>query len=1014
VSGMFENEGPADRGTAATRPPRSRALLITIGVLVGLFLAVTLFASFWTERLWFASLGYESVFTKQIYTRIGLFLACMAVMALVVGINIALAYRFRPIFRPASPEQVSLDRYRDAITPIRIWLTVAVSLGIGIFAGSSGAGKWRAFLLWRNGTDFGETDPYFDRDLGFYVFDLPWLHYVVDFAMAVVVVSLIAAALVHYLYGGIRLQSQHDRLSPAAAGQLSALLGVFVLLKAADYWLDRYDLLSEAGGLITGITYTDDHAVLPAKNILMYISLICAVLFFANVLRRTWMLPSVGLGLLALSAVLLGMIWPGIVQQFQVNPTEADKEQEYIQRNIHATRAAYDLEGAELQTFASERPAAPGEVDGDQEAAQRNRRLATAVLTHPGIRLVDPRLVKQVFEQKQQVRGYYTVPEYLDVDRYEIDGKTRDIVLGVRELDQEGIPQDSQNWANLHTVYTHGYGVIAAYGNQKPSGREGAAQVRSDEPAWAERDIPPKGDLTDLSEGGYENRIYFAENSPEYSVVGQDPDAPERDIELDYPQGDEEAGNDRTTTYDGEAGVGIGSFFRKAMYAWKFGEPNLVLSQRVHENSRILYDRDPRQMVQKVAPWLTVDADPFPAVVDGRVVWIVDGYTTTDRYPLSQRASYDDMTTDALQEQTQFRALPTDEINYMRDAVKATVDAYDGTVTLYAWDESDPMLQTWRKSFPDTVKDRSEIPEGVLAHMRYPEELFKAQRYMYARYHVEEADDFYKGSDAWELPSDPNAPNRLQPPYRLSVAAPGQEDEVFSLTSVFEPVDRDTLAAFMSVDGDAAAEEGYGQLRVARLSSSTAIPGPSQIANKIQTDDSVKERLLPFTNNAAATARFGNLLTLPVEGSLLYVQPIYIERTTGEGNYPVLRLVAVSFGDAVGVGETLEEAVESLLGVDSGNNAPSAPPGKPGEPGEPTPLPTEMLEILQQAEREFDLAEEALADGDLAAYQRHQRRAQELVDQALEVSRQAPEAPAQDERAEAPAEEETRPAQQSG
>ena len=349
------------------------------------------------------------------------------------------------------------------------------------------------------------------------------------------------------------------------------------------------------------------------------------------------------------------------------------------------------------------------------------------------------------FEQNQQVRGYYSVAPVLDVDRYDIppaEGETpveRDLVLGVRELDQNGLPENSKNWANLHTVYTHGYGVIAAYGNQRPA--DNVAQATGDEPAWAETDIPPRGraDRPDRPDG-YEGRIYFGENSPDFSVVGKQSED-SRDVELDLPggvrRGQPPRAPRRTTARPASP---IGSLLNKLLFAVKFGDANLVLSERVHENSKILFHRNPREMVEKVAPWLTVDEDPFPAVVDGRIVWMLDGFTTTDRYPLSERASFEDMTTDSLAQNTAFQTLPTDEINYMRNAVKATVDAYDGTVTLYAWDEADPILKAWRAAFPGTVKDRSEIPDAVLAHMRYPEDLFKVQRYQLASYHVTDAD----------------------------------------------------------------------------------------------------------------------------------------------------------------------------------------------------------------------------------------------------------------------------------
>ncbi|MEZ5091680.1 UPF0182 family protein [Nocardioides sp.] len=999
MSELFEEPARTPEPQGPSR--RSRALLWTAGILAVGFVALSTFASLWTERMWFQSVSYGEVWGTMLGTRVLLFIVFGAVMAGAIALNAALAYRWRPVFRSTSPEQANLDRYREAIVPARRWLVIGLSVFIGLFAGSSAVGEWRNYLLWRHAKDFGETDPFFHHDLGFYIFQLPWLHYLVDFVMAVTAVSLVVATIVHYLFGGIQLQSRRDRFSPAAQGQLSVLVGLFVLAKAADYWLGRYDLLNHAGNRFTGLNFTADHAILPARNILTWIAVICAVLFFVNVWRRGWMLPGLGLGLLVLSAVLIGMIWPGIVQQFQVNPSEPDKEAPYIQKNIEATRKAYGIDGVVIEDYGTGTspllvPQSP--ADPTKDAANK-RKFAQAAVDNPGIRLVDPKLVQPLFEQKQQVRGYYSVADVLDVDRYDIpdgSGQTpeRDLVLGVRELNQDGLPASSKNWANLHTVYTHGYGVIAAYGNQRPAdNKEQISDTDNDDPAWAETSLPPRGQLTDLTPDGYEGRIYFGEQSPDYSIVGKAPSG--SDIELDLP-GNGDADAQTTTTYDGAAGVDISGIFHKVLFAMRYGDANLILSGRVHENSKILYHRNPRDMVEKVAPWLTVDEDPFPAVVDGRIVWVLDGFTTTDRYPLSQQTSFEEMTTDALAQNTTFQTLPTDEINYMRNAVKATVDAYDGTVKLYAWDESDPILQAWAEAFPGTVLPKSEIPEGVLAHMRYPEDLFKVQRYQLATYHVTQADEFYERSDQWDVPVDPDQSSTLQPPYRLSVETPsGDNVPTFSLTSVYVPYKRQNLAAFLSVDG-AADQDGYGTLRVLRLQSSDTTPGPSQVANKFRADENIQNVLLPFTRTNAK-AEYGNLLTLPVSGGLLYVQPLYVKQESGSATYPVLRFVLVAQGNSTGIGATLEEAVYDLLGItpdDSGDT--SSPPstdnggsggGGGGDTSEPPSgsLTQQVRTLLTQASADYEAADAALKAGDLQEYADRTAAAEAKVAKALEL-----------------------------
>jgi uncharacterized protein len=949
-------------------------------VLVAVFFAVSVFTGIWTDRLWFQSVDYSSVFTKLLGTRVLLFVIFGLLMAGFVALNLFLAYKYRPMFRPASLEQASLDRYREVVEPLRTWLLVAVAVVLGLFAGASGAGKWREFLMWQNSTEFGETDVYFNKDLGYYIFDLPWLHYLVGFGMAATVLALIAAVIMHYLYGGIRLQDKHDKFSGAAQVQISLLAGLFVLFKAVDYWLDRYDITSDSSGLITGVTYTDKNAVLPSKEILTFIALICAVLLFANVFRRTWMLPSVGLALLVLSAILLGVVWPGLVQQFQVSPSEPDREAPFIQRNIEATRQAYGIDQSEVTQYDAKATLSPEQLRADAESI-------------PGIRLIDPSVVSDTFEQLQQVRGYYSVPDVLDVDRYMVNGEMRDLVLAPREINQAGLPPEQRNWANLHTVYTHGFGIVAAFGNQRDA--DGDVSLNDGEPEWAEQDIPPRGELSSNSEG-YQPRIYFGEQSPLYSIVGKPEGA--RDVELDIPEGEAPGGQPQTNTYTGEAGVPVGNIFNKLLYAIKFSEPNIILSNRVNENSKILYDREPRLRLQKVAPWLTVDGDSYPAVVDGRVVWILDAYTTTDKYPLSEKRSVEEMTRDSLQPQTAYATLPTDQINYIRNSVKATVDAYDGTVTLYEWDEEDPILKAWTSAFPDIVQPKESIPDELRAHMRYPEDLFKIQRSMLAQYHVQQPRPFYEGSDRWRVPEDPTRTAHSQPPYRLSVRTPGSSEPVFSLTSVYVPENRQNLASFISVDADAARDD-YGTIRILRLPSSTQIPGPSQIANQFGADEDIQNALLAFTRTNSK-ALYGNLLTLPVGDGLLYVQPLYTLREAGEGTYPVLRYVLVSFGRDVGYGPTLATALDNVLGVTGSDQSlaePGETAGEPGEEGEEgeepgggQAPPADVSSLLSQAEEAFAEAEQALQDGDLAAYADATERARDLVVQALELSGAAP------------------------
>ncbi len=968
MSELFDDDPREEEPVRPSR--RSRALVITGVVLIVAFFTLSTFASIYTDRLWYKSVDYGQVFSTLLWTRVVLFIVFGLLMAIAVGVSMFVAYRYRPLFRPQSPEQNNLDRYRDAVTPVRTWLLIGVSLVIGAFAGASGMGQWRNFLLWRNSVPFDKKDAYFNRDISFFVFDLPWLHFLVDFAMAATVVALIAGAGVHYLYGGVRLQASRDRLSGAAQVQLSVLLGVFVLAKGADYYLDRFDLVSDDNSLFTGMNYTAENAVLPAKNILLVVAVICAVLFFLNIWRRTWQLPGVGLALLALSSILLGMIWPAIVQQFQVKPSEADREDSYIATNIDATRAAYDLTDVETEEYTSS-------TVQEEQYNQVLSQLST-------VPLIDPRLVRDTFQQTQQGRAYYSVAPVLDVDRYDFGGDERALVLGVRELDQDGLNDGDKNWSNLHTVYTHGNGVIAAYANQRTATNQERSATTDTEGGgitWAEGLQPGQDALATLDPEGYEGRIYFGEQSPEYSVVGK-AKADSQSVELGLAGSDSD--REATTTYDGDGGVPVGGAFNQLMYAIKFGEPNFLLSGRVNDNSDVLYIRNPHDRVEKVAPWLTVDDDAYPALVDGKVVWILDGYTTTDRYPNSQRESFETMTDDTLQEDVGLQTLPTDEINYMRNAVKATVDAYDGTVTLYQWDEDDPILKTWMGAFPDTVVPSSEIDDDLMSHLRYPEDLFKVQRYQFARYHVEDASDWYQGNDRWQVPKDPNS-NRgdLQPPYRLFANQSGGTDSTWALTSVFTPFQRENLASFMSVDSDATSES-YGEMKVLELNDTTT-DGPGLIANEFEQDQEVRDRLLEF--NAGNTPPiFGNLLTLPVEDGFIYIEPVYAVRSGSSGGFPILQFVLVSDGDQVGIGGSLTESLKDMLGITTVPTEPTDPnkPDQPNGPDQPTgTVDQQISRLLDQAQAAFDAADEALAAGDLALYQERIGNAERFIRQAI-------------------------------
>ena len=648
---------------------------------------------------------------------------------------------------------------------------------IGLLSGLGAAGQWETFLLFRNSQPFGKTDPQFGMDVGFYVFTLPWLTFVVAFLSMALIIGVIVAAFTHYIFGGLQFQARARRTTSAARLHLSILLAAIVLVRAASYWLERYSLTTKSTDLMTGIQYTDANAVLPTKAILAIASIMCALMFLSVIWTKSWRLPIVGVVLLLVVSVVVGGIFPALIQSLRVKPSEKSFEAPYIQNNINATRDAFGLSNVDTKLYNAATTATQGQLRND-------------TTTVPGIRILDPNVVSATYQQLQAGKSYYQFPDILDVDRYTVDGLTRDTVVAVRELDLDGVPAGQRNWLNDHTVYTHGYGIVAAYGNRKDA---------DGKPVFFEQGIPSTGSL-----GEFQPRIYFGEQSPDYSIVGAAAGASPR--EFDFP--DSSPAGQANTTYEADGGVPIGNLPVKVAYAIKYREMNFLLSDAVNADSRLLDHRTPRDRVQRVAPWLTLDGNAYPAVVDNKVQWIVDGYTTTADYPNSHLTSIEQATSDSITTtRTSVQAVAAGQVNYIRNSVKATVDAYDGTVHLYAWDDSDPMLKAWMGAFPGTVQPMSDISAGLMSHLRYPEDLFKVQREILARYHVTDPGTFYGSNDLWKVPADPTKDQRIQvdqPPYYLSIAMPGQDEPQFSLTTTFMPFGtREVLSGFLAVDSNA-------------------------------------------------------------------------------------------------------------------------------------------------------------------------------------------------------------------
>jgi len=941
---MSFRPSPADRrppARPALRLPRwPRYLIPVLAGLIALGILLTIIAGVWTDWLWYRSVQYEQVFGVTYGTRWALFFVVGIFMAAMVGLNAVLAFRLRPVYRPAaSPERPGVDAYRMAIDPHRR-LALGIVLGlIGVISGITASGSWRTWLLFINQVPFGRRDPQFGLDISFFVFTYPFLRLVLSYLFAAVFLSLLAAVAVHVLYGGLGWQARRPRATMGTQAHLFVLVGVFVLLKGVAYWVDRWGIdFSQRGAVTTGASYTDVNAVLPAKTVLAVIAVLCALLFFAGAVRRSALLPAVGLGLLVLSAILIGGVYPAIIQQFVVKPNELAKETPYIRREIGQTQLAYAVKGVRVQSYNGTSTVASGSLFAQS-------------LNLPGFRLMDPNVVSRAFQQLQQVKGFYQFPGTLSVDRYVLPGDgpvPQDLAVAVRGL--SGPPAGQGNWINTHLVYTHGFGFVAARENSVAGGGT---------PDYVESDLPPRGELAIR-----QPRVYFGEGENNYVIVGGPKGRPGGE-ELDYPFPN--IGGQKNTTYQGGGGVPVGSPLARILYAIKFRELNILLSGAINGDSKILYERDPLGRVAKVAPFLTLDGSPYPVVANRGIYWVVDGYTTTDLYPYSQRLSLPAATSTSQTPGGSVAGEPAGAINYIRNSVKAVVNAYTGAVSLYQWGPPDPLLQAWRHAFPGVVKPSSDIPSYLLPHLRYPPDLFEVQREVFSEYHVGNPQSFYGGQNFWAIPNDPTGAvavaNRLsQPSYYLTETIPGYRQPEFSLTTTFVPRNRANLAAVMVVDSNPT-QPGYGTIRVLQLPQNAVTEGPSQVQGAFESNAAASAELT-LLRRGGSIVTLGNMITIPVGGGLLYIEPVYVSAAAAgsTGSYPSLqRVFAFYGGHPVGFQPTLTAALAQVF---SGSTRGQSTPG--GSTG--GSVSAQVIADLKQAQQFYAKAQAALRNSDLASY----------------------------------------------
>ncbi len=902
--------------------PRRRIVLASIaGVLIVAVVLIRLLSGLYVSSLWFSSIHQHEVFSTMLETKLGLFFTFGLVFFLAMWGNLLLCNRLGPseVFLDA-PEDELVRRFQGAVRPYAGRLYALLAFVLALIAASTAVGNWQSYLLFANAKSFGVTDPLFHKDVGFYVFQLPFLTFVVDWFLGSLLVVIIFTVIFHYLNGGIRAARVSPRVSPAVKVHLSVLLALLALAKAAGYLVARWHMVTSAsaGDGILGGGYTDVHWRLPALMILFWWCLAAAVILLINIRQRGWTLPVIAVGLWAFVALVIGVIIPVIVQAVKVTPAQSTLELPYIKDNIAATRAAYDLQDVTTTRYV------PTSSKPDLRAPGIPASLAD-------IRQWDPEIGLATFQTSQDKQNYYTIAgsgplSALGEDRYTIDGKVTPVVIGVRELSTTGIPNPS--WVNTHLEYTHGIGVVAAPSN---------VTLQGGRPDFTESDVPP------ATSGGFpsitHNDIYFGLNQGGFVVV----DTKQR--ELDYQSGN---GALRESAYSGGGGVAMGGFFRRMMMAVHFGDLNLLTSNLITSNSRIMFVRDPVQIAQQAAPFLSIDDHPYAVIADGHVDWILDGYTTTDQYPYSQNADTQLVPAD--------NGLPS-SYNYVRNSVKVVVDAYTGKVTFYAMPPTgdppkpDPILEAWESIFPGLIEPYADMPTVLRDHLRYPEDIFSIQSAIWGRYHLP-LSTFYSNGDGWSIsPTDGAGPPnstistntttnsrgdvvsttyaRMDPLYEV-YSLPGSSSPQFTLTEAYVAASSASTASATATNAPVlplkafivalSDTSDYGQLRVYEPPASANIPGPVFADSQMNSNDQISPKETLF-NQHGSQALLGSVLMIPIDGEILYVRPFYVTSTAY--NLPLLRYYLADFNGTVEISTSLKSAVDGALGA---STAPSTGP----------------------------------------------------------------------------------------
>ncbi len=892
-------------------PKIRKSLVVGGGLVLLLLLAFPALTEIYTEYLWYSTEGYGSVFWTRIVARIPLFIAGFLATSLILWLHFA---SVRRTLRAVAPQYDGLLGAR----PIGLVL-LAAALFLGLSSGASVSTEWGMVLRFLRGMPFGTRDAIFGKDIGFYTFGLPFWKFLHGEALDLLLLCLLTAGGA-YAFFLMRDRAQDGTLSvpPRVQAHLTILAAAGALLWGVRYWLERYAILYSPRGATYGAGYTDVHAELLALNVLAAISALIAVFLLASLVRKTWKISLGLVALLFLSNIVLRGMYPALVQKYFVEPNEFDRERPYIQNNIEATLKAYDLHDIELRTVVPDDAIRWEDIEGNQDTIRN-------------VRLWDHAPLLRSYKQLQEIRTYYDFSS-VDIDRYTVDGEYRQVMLSPRELDIHEM--QNPTWINMRLEFTHGYGVVMNPVNEVT----GTGQPR----LWI-RDIPP---IREIPLALDRPQIYYGEKPSSYVFVGTTV------REFDYPMGDSNV----RTAYEGKGGVPMGSFLRRILFAIKFADMKILFSDVFTPDSRILYYQNIRERLAMVAPFLAFDGDPYLVVSGGRLVWMQDAYTTTDRYPYSQPIRLGSRFT----------------INYIRNSVKATVDAYDGTMRFYASDPEDPILQTWGNIFTGLFRPLSEMPGDLRNHLRYPQDLFNIQSEIYRTYHMTDANTFYNKEDVWDRMNSNEQNRGGLDAYYVNMRLAGEDRSEFVLITPFMPVNKNNMMAWMAGRSDGGE---YGQLLVYQFPKQKLVYGPSQVEALTNQHPEISAQLSLWSQRGTSVIR-GNMTVIPVGNGILYVQPLYLRAENSE--LPELKRVITSTGGRVVWGETLELSLQRLLGApqqgaaaaDEPSPAPLAP--SPGESESLRSLAASALETWENARR-------ALRNEDWEGYGREIGRLETLL-----------------------------------